>query len=62
MRHISSGCHISTTVAPNLARPGPLETRHPIISRHIKFEEKRVKKGLQTATQSSDQKMKKKTK
>ena len=52
MRHLSSGHHISMTVAQNPVRPGPLETRHRNISRHIKFEENRVQKGPQTVTQS----------
>ena len=45
-----------TTVAPNHARLGPLETRQPELSRHIKFEENRAQKDLQTAARREDQK------
>ena len=44
------------TVAPNHARPGPLETRQPELSRNIKFEENRAWKDLQTAARREDQK------
>ena len=37
-------------------RLGPLETRHPELSAHIKFEEKGAWKGLQTAAQRLSQK------
>ena len=44
------------TVASNLARSEPMETRHLDLSRNINFEENGTQKGLQTATQRSDQK------
>ena len=44
------------TVASNLARSEPMETRHLDLSRNINFEENETQKGLQTATQRSDQK------
>ena len=46
-------------VAPNLARPKPLEIRHPEISKNIKFEKPGAQKGLQTAARRSDQKPRK---
>ena len=48
--------NISTTIAPNRPRPGPLDTRHPELSIHVKFEENGVWKGLQTAAQRLGQK------
>ena len=55
LRHIPSKHDISTTIAPNRARLGPLETRHQELSVHIKFEENRNRKGLQTAARRSGQ-------
>ena len=43
------------TVAPNRMRLGLLETRHPELSVHIKYEEKGAWKGLQTAAQKLSQ-------
>ena len=60
LRHLPFEHHISTTVTLNLARPGPLETRHSEISKHIKCEENGAQKDPQTTTQRSDQNLKKK--
>jgi len=46
-------------VALNLARPEPLETRHPELSKLINFEENGVRRSLQTAARRSDQKSRK---
>ena len=48
-----------TTIAPNLLRLGPIETRHPDLSRNINFEENGARKCLQTAAQILDQKLEK---
>ena len=47
LHHLPSKCDISTNIAPNQTRPGPLETRHLDNSVHIKFKENRAQKGLQ---------------
>ena len=62
MHHLPFIHHISTTIAPNLARSGLFEIRHSELSKHIKFEEKGAQKGLQTAERRADQKLKKKGK
>jgi len=49
--HLSSGHDILTTITPNHARLKPIETRHTKVSRDIRFEEIRAKKGLQIAAQ-----------
>ena len=45
------------TVTPNLTKLEPMKTRHPELSRDIKFEEIRVRKDLQTIAWKSDQKL-----
>ena len=42
LRHLPFGFDISTTIALNLARSGPLETIHPKLFMNIKFEENRA--------------------
>ena len=44
LHHLPFKRHISTTVAPNLARSGSFETRHLELSKHINFEENRAQK------------------
>ena len=50
LRHLLFERDISTTVAPNQMSPGPLETRHPEFSVHIKLEENGAQKFLITST------------
>ena len=58
-RHLPSECNILTTIAPNLKRLGPLETKHPEISGNIMFKENGAQKCLLTAAWRSDQKTRK---
>jgi len=53
LRHLPSEHDFSTTIALNRTRLGPLETIHPELSVHIKSEENRAWKGLQTAARRS---------
>ena len=55
--HLPSERHILMTVTPNLTKLEPMKTRHPELSRDIKFEEIRVRKDLQTIAWKSDQKL-----
>ena len=57
LHHPPFECDNLTTVTPNRARPGPLETRHLELPRHINFEEKKAQKSLQKYAQRSDQKI-----
>ena len=59
LHKLPSKHEILTTIAPNRTRLGLLETRHPELSRHIKFEENRARKGFQTAVQRLGQKSEK---
>ena len=59
LRHFPSRYYILTTVTPNFVRLEPMETRHPELSRDIKFEEIRARKGLQTEVRKLDQKLRK---
>ena len=59
LHHLPSEYDISTIVAPNQTRPGSLETRHLVLSMHIKYEENKARKGLRTATRKLGQKSKK---
>ena len=47
LRHLPSEHNISTTIAPNQTKLEPLETIHPELFMHIKFEENGARKGLQ---------------
>ena len=55
--HLPSERHILMTVTPNLTKLEPMKSRHPKLSRDIKFEEIRVRKDLQTIAWKSDQKL-----
>lgn len=46
LRHFPFERDILMTVAPNLARSKPMETRHPALSKDIKFKEIGARKGL----------------
>ena len=59
LRHLPSRYYILTTVTPNFVRLEPMETRHPELSRDIKFEEIKARKGLQTKVRKLDQKLRK---
>ena len=53
--YLPYGPDILMTVAPNLTKLEPMETRHSEISKDIKFEETKARKGLQTITWILDQ-------
>ena len=49
LRHLSSRSNILEIITPNRARLESMETRHPELSRDIKFEEIGAQKCLQIA-------------